>query len=161
MLLFGFWGIRLSRSGGLWGIRNLNSPKLNLQWRIPQNPKLSTSLKTTASNATYRHPSVHPLPRYSLGSCPGGHQLLERGLERPARRETRGEGSAKGQCAQAPHPICTTVGNARLEIRTGLDGEALWDNVDTGVAPGEALEFGRRTTPRRSERSNWDLPMYL
>ena len=46
-------------------------------------------------------------------------------------------------------------------LRAGLDGEAFWDNVDTGAAPGEALEFGRRITPRPPDWSNWDLTMYL
>ena len=33
----------------------------NLQWRITPNPKLSTSRKTTATNAAYRHPVVYTL----------------------------------------------------------------------------------------------------
>lgn len=130
-------------------------------YRYPKGQKIKR-VHLAKLNVAYIHPVLYTLslPTHS-GSClVNRHQLLERGPERPARR-ARVEGSAKDHCGQAPHPISTTVGNARLEIRTGLDGEAFWDNVDTGAAPGEALEFGRRTTPRRSERSNWDLTMYL
>ena len=130
--------------------------------KVPQRSTDKKRMHLAKLNVAYKHPVLYTLslPTHS-GSClVNRHQLLERGPERPAHR-ARVEGSAKDHCGQAPHPISTTVGNARLEIRTGLDGEAFWDNVDTGAAPGEALEFGRRTTPRRSERSNWDLTMYL